>query len=93
MTGPAPEAAPPAKSDFYGVIGLCVRWRSDPQHVADAVVVVPSASPVLNQGTPQTIKGMSWSEPSNYDGRWVGVNLSIGGAPASGRPDCSALTG
>ncbi len=92
---PHPSAAQEtarAGGDYQGVIGLCVRWKSDPKHVDEVVVVAPTPDAALNQASPEAVKHMTWAPPSGYDGRWLGVNLAVGGGAGSvARPDCSAL--
>lgn len=75
--------ASPAASQVKSAVGVCVRWGASPDHVEDAVVVVPSGNPVLDAAMPDSIRQLKWPMPSNpgqaHD--WVGIWMSVEGAP------------
>lgn len=79
------------------VVGVCIRWGDDRQHVAEAVVVVPSGHDALDRGMPESIRRRAWPSPTgNYGGGWVGIWLIVGEnvSPADlpiPFPDCSRL--
>jgi hypothetical protein len=91
---PAADAASPAKLQFKGAVGVCIRWTDDPEHVTEAIVVWPSGNAELDAAAPATVRGMTWPRPSGpgYRGEWIGVVLQVGGAPPrEGLPKCDAL--
>jgi len=81
--GLAFAAASPALAEVKGAVGVCIRWGASPDHVQDAVVVVPSGNPVLDAALPDSIRQMQWRAPKPpakaHD--WVGVWMLVDGAP------------
>ena len=79
-------------ADLRGTAGVCIRWADDPDHVADAVVVVGSGNAELDQAMPPS--NMKWKRHSspNYKGEWIGVWMAVN-EPGSNRPlpRCNAL--
>ena len=91
---------PPADdlSELQGrIVGVCLRWGADPDHVEEAVVVAPSGHEPLDRGMPESIRRMDWPKPSgeSYRGEWVGIWLAIGDVSRAEMPrefpDCSRL--
>lgn len=75
--------AAPALAGVKAAVGVCVRWGPSPDHVQDAVVVVPSGNPVLDAAVPDSIRQMQWKAPKAAAGArgWVGIWMSVDGAP------------
>lgn len=75
--------AAPATAQVKGAVGVCVRWGASPDHVEDAVVVVPSGNPVLDAAVPDAVRQMQWPRPAKRAGinAWVGIWMSVDGAP------------
>ena len=87
-------AAPDGDTDVRGSVGVCIRWGSDPHHVADAIVVVGSGNPTLDRAVPDTIKNMEWERPNSptYHGEWIGIVMAVdGSAPNLPLPSCDGL--
>ena len=85
---------PTDNSDLRGTAGICVRWTSDPRHVADAIVVKSSGNLTLDQALPETIRNMEWPAPASpaYKGEWVGIVMSVaGGEVDQPLPNCDGL--
>jgi hypothetical protein len=83
-------------ADLKGKAGVCVRWGIDSKHVEEAVVVVSSGNPVLDQALPHTLTSMEWPSPASppYKGEWVGIVIGVAGADSSGPlPKCDRLPG
>lgn len=95
LSGQAGQAPPPSEPSLKGTVGVCVRWGDDPDHVVEAVVVVSSGNPILDNATPPSVRGMEWPRPTGktYDGGWVGVNLSFDEDAPANRPlpSCAGL--
>ena len=84
LSASAAGAQPPATQEeddsLRGTVGVCIRWGADPNHVADAVVVVPSGNPTLDDAIPNTIRAMTWERPAHdYHGEWVGITMAVSG--------------
>lgn len=73
----------PAAGQVKGAVGVCISWGASPDHVEDAVVVVPSGNPVLDAAVPGSIRQLNWPRPTNPAGVnvWVGIWMSVDGAP------------
>ncbi|KQY95871.1 hypothetical protein ASD21_05005 [Caulobacter sp. Root1455] len=94
LAGPAGQAPKPQPDPLKGTVGVCIRWGEDPDHVQEAVVVVSSGNPILDQVTPDTVRNMAWPRPteSSYAGGWVGVNLAVAGdTSVRPLPSCASL--
>ncbi|MDQ0466879.1 hypothetical protein QO010_004676 [Caulobacter ginsengisoli] len=76
-----------------GTAGVCIRWGEDRDHVAQAVVVQSTGNVQLDEVIASSVKTMNWPAPGEgYAGQWVGVSLSVGGAPPiSTLPNCALL--
>jgi hypothetical protein len=84
----------PNDAEIRGVVGVCVRWGADPDHVEEAAVVVPSSDPALDAAMPESIRRMEWRRPTGkYDGEWIGIWMAVGDEAIRDRPfpDCSHL--
>lgn len=79
LSGQAGQPTAPSEPSLKGTVGVCVRWGDDPDHVAEAVVVVSSGNPILDDATPRSVRGMEWPRPTgnSYNGGWIGVNMSF----------------
>ena len=89
-----PVPTPVADAGLRGSVGVCIRWGIDPNHIADAVVVVGSGNPTLDQAVPATIKNMEWQRPSStpYKGEWVGIVMAVDeNLPNQPLPNCDGL--
>ena len=74
--------------------GICVRWESDPEHVADAIVVASSGDPVLDGKLRENTKTMPMRRPrtNNYKGQWIGIIVSTSpDLPKIVPPNCAHL--
>jgi hypothetical protein len=88
-TAASTAAEPPSGK---GVVGVCVRWGNDDSHPSDVVVVEPSGDPALDAVIPNTLRGMPWEKPDNYDGEWVALSVGVAGSqPSTKLPSCDAL--
>ncbi len=94
MVTALPAAAQPAFQEeqvsFKGTVGVCVRWGFDPHHVVDAVVVVSSGNPQLDQAVPDTVREMRWEKPTDdYHGEWMGITMQVAGSDMTlPAPEC-----
>jgi hypothetical protein len=83
---------PAEAPEVRGTAGVCIRWADDPDHVADAVVVVPSGNDALDQALPASVKTMRWPRPTGDKGEWMGITIAVGEGPASQTlPSCNQL--
>jgi hypothetical protein len=94
-TPAVPAAAQPAATGtivLRGTVGVCLRWGSDPDHVAAAVVVVPSGNDAVDEAVPQALRTATWRRGAGVSGQWMGAWMAIGERPRQAPPpDCSRL--
>lgn len=91
----AREPTKPAEASVSGIVGVCIRWTENPNHVSDVFVIEPSGNAELDTALPATVKRMVWPKPDPpYDGAWVGIRLAVGEnpvPPTGALPDCSKV--
>jgi uncharacterized NAD(P)/FAD-binding protein YdhS len=75
--------------DLSGTAGLCIRWDG-PEHISDAIVVVSSGNPALDEAVPSLIRARRWQRPDPYNHGWVGIAFTAQSKPLDmAPPDCS----
>lgn len=93
-TATAPAQDAPRATATRGAPGVCIRWnRPNSSRVAEAEVVRSSGNRELDARVARSIPQMDWPVGvDDYRGQWVGIWMSVGGAPIpTDLPDCSAL--
>lgn len=77
-----------------GPVGICVRWNTDPEHVADAVVVISSGDATVDRRVRENTRSVKLRRPtsSSYKGQWVGMLVATSPVrPKAEVPNCSHL--
>jgi hypothetical protein len=89
-TGPV-LLQPTPEEQRIGAVDVCVRWGSDPAHLADVIMTNSSGDRDLDAKIPDMIRSIPYPKPADDDGGWFGLSLSFGAAePHRSVPDCDA---
>ena len=82
---------PTPEEQAIGAVDVCVRWGSDPAHLADVIMTNSSGDKALDAKIPDLIRSIPYPKPADDTGEWFGLSLSFGAAePHHALPDCDA---